>query len=146
VTVSSLSHAATQRVDVGADAAFDFLADPLMLGRWSLGCFDTAPAGSPGLFTGVSLYDGARGWFRVDADRSRHIVDYHVGDAASQVPRVAARVIPGPVCGLPATSCYVTLTAWRVVGMDDDRWSRLCAAHEAEIWLIKAQIETAAAR
>ena len=94
----------------------------------------------------VSLYDGARGWFRIDADRARHIVDYHVGDAASQVPRVAARVIPGPVCGLPATSCYVTLTAWRVAGMDDDRWSRLCAAHEAEIWLIKAQIETAAAR
>jgi hypothetical protein len=59
---------------------------------------------------------------------------------------VSARVIPGPVCGLPATSCYVTLTAWRVADMDDDRWSRLCAAHEAEIWLIKAQIETAAAR
>ena len=143
---TGLSHATTLRVDVAADVAFDFLADPLLLGRWSLGCFDTVPASAPGLFTGISLYDGARGWFRVDADRSRHLIDYHVGDAASQVPRVAARVIPGPVSGLPATSCYVTLTAWRVAGMNDDRWSRLCAAHEAEIWLIKAQIEATTAR
>lgn len=144
--MTNLSHATTLRVDVTADVAFDFLADPLQLGHWSLGCFDTVPAGAPGLFTGVSLYDGARGWFRIDADRARHIVDYHVGDTASQVPRVSVRVIPGPVCGLPATSCYVTLIAWRVAGMDDDRWSRLCSAHEAEIWLIKAQIEAAAAR
>ena len=139
--MSELAHATTLRVDVAADAVFDYLADPLLLGRWSLGCFDTVPAGAPGLFTGVSLFDGARGWFRIDADRARHIVDYHVGDAASQVPRVSARVIAGPVCGLPETSCYVTLTAWRVAGMSDARWSRLCAAHEAEIWLIKAQIE-----
>ena len=141
--MSGLAHAVTLLVDAAADAAFDYLADPLLLGRWSLGCFDTVAAGTPGLFTGVSLFDGARGWFRIDADRSRHIIDYHVGDATSQVPRVSARVIPGPVCGLPDVSCYVTLTAWRVAGMSDERWSRLCAAHEAEIWLIKAQIETA---
>ena len=144
--MTALSHSATLRVDVAADVAFEFLADPLQLGRWSLGCFDTEAAGAPGLFTGISLYDGARGWFRVDADRSRHIVDYHVGDATSQVPRVSARVVPGPVCGLPQAACYVTLIAWRVHGMDDARWSRLCAAHEAEIWLIKSQIETAARR
>jgi hypothetical protein len=143
--MNALSHAATLRVEVTADVAFDFLADPLQLGCWSLGCFDTTPAGPPGLFTGLSLYDGARGWFRIDADPVRHIIDYRVGDATSQVPRVSARVVPGPVCGLPAASCYVTLTAWRVADMDDERWSRLCAAHEAEIWLIKAQIETAAA-
>ncbi len=143
--MTSLSHATTLRVDVQADVAFDFLADPLRLGRWSLGCFDTAPADTPGLFTGVSLYDGARGWFRIDADRARHLIDYHVGDATTQVPRVSARIIPGPVCGLPTMSCYVTLTAWRVAGMNDERWSRLCTAHEAEIWLIKAQIETLAA-
>ena len=141
--MSGLAHATTLRVDVAADAAFDYLADPLLLGRWSLGCFDTVPAGAPGLFTGVSLFDGARGWFRIDADRARHIIDYHVGDPASQVPRVSVRVIPGPVCGLPETSCYVTLTAWRVAAMSDERWARLCAAHEAEIWLIKAQLETA---
>jgi hypothetical protein len=140
------SHSTTLRVDVAADAAFDFLADPVQLGRWSLGCFGTEAAGEPGLYTGVSLYDGGRGWFRIDADRPRQIVDYHVGDVTSQVPRVSARVVPGPVCGLPRTACYVTLTAWRIHGMDDARWSRLCAAHEAEIWLIKSQIETSTRR
>ncbi len=25
--------------------------------------------------------------------------------------------------------------------MSEDRWRRLCASHEAEIWLIKAQME-----
>jgi hypothetical protein len=144
--MNDLSHATTLRVDVAADVAFDFLADPLLLGRWSLGCFNTTPAGEPGLFTGVSLYDGARRWFRIDADRSRHIIDYRIGDAASQVPRVSARVIPGPIVGLPATSCYVTLAAWRVAGMGDERWAQLRAAHDAEIWLIKVQIETATAR
>jgi hypothetical protein len=141
--MSDLAHTTTLRIDVEARVAFDFLADPLRLGRWSLGCFDTKLAGSPGLYTGVSLYDASRAWFRIDADPTRLIVDYHVGDAASQVPRISARVVPGPVCGLPQRSCYVTLTAWRVAGMDDDRWGRLCAAHEAEIWLIKTQIETA---
>ena len=140
--MNRFSHTTTLRVDVAADVAFDFLADPLRLGHWALACFNTTQAGQPGLFTGVSLYDGARGWVRVDADRERHIIDFHIGDAQVQTPRVSARVVPGPVCGLPATSCYVTLTAWRVADMADDRWFRLCAAHEAEIWLIKTQLET----
>lgn len=101
------------RVEVEAPAALRFLADPLRLGRWSLGFFDTKAAEPAGLYTGVSLYDGTRAWFRIDADQARYIVDYHVGDAASPVPRVSARVVPGPVCGLGSPCCYVTLTAWR---------------------------------
>ena len=142
--MSDLAHATTLRIDVEAQVAFDFLADPLRLGRWSLGCFDTRAAGSTGLYTGVSLYDGSQAWFRIEADQARYIIDYHVGDAASQAPRISARVIPGSVCGLLKTNCYVTLTAWRTAHMDEDRWARLCSAHEAEIWLIKMQIETAA--
>jgi hypothetical protein len=141
--MTDLAHATTLRVDVEAQAAFDFLADPLRLGRWSLGCFDTKPE-SAGLYSGVSLYDGSRAWFRIDADRTRCLIDYHVGDAASQVPRISARVVPGSVCGLGPNSCYVTLMAWRTAGMNDDRWARLRAAHEAEIWLIKTQIEATA--
>jgi hypothetical protein len=142
--MNDLAHATTLRIAVEAQVAFDFLADPLRLGHWSLGCFHTRPTGSIGLYTGVSLYDGSPAWFRIEADQARHIIDYHVGDAASQVPRISARVIPGSVCGLPEASCYVTLTAWRTAAMDDDRWARLCTAHDAEIWLIKLQIEAAA--
>jgi hypothetical protein len=142
--MTDLAHATTLRVEVEAQVAFQFLADPLRLGRWSLGCFDTKAAASAGLYTGASLYDGAPAWFRIDADQARYIIDYQVGDAVSQVPRISARVVPGPVCGLGSTCCYVTLMAWRTAGMDDDRWNRLRSAHEAEIWLIKAQIEAAA--
>ncbi len=137
---AALCHSATLQVDVPADAAFDFLADPVQLGRWSLGCFDTAPA-ADGLFTGVSLYDGARSWFRIDADRTRHLIDYHVGEPRCLLARISARVVPGPVCRLPPDVCLVTLTAWRTADMQDSRWQRLCTAHEAEIWLIKAQAE-----
>ena len=69
--MSNLAHAATLRIDVEARVAFDLLADPLRLGRWSLGCFDTRAVGSAGLYTGVSLYDGAPAWFRIDADQAR---------------------------------------------------------------------------
>ena len=37
--------------------------------------------------------------------------------------------------------CLVSLIAWRDIDMDDARWQRLIACHEAEILLIKAQIE-----
>ena len=35
----------------------------------------------------------------------------------------------------------IMLMAWRPAAMDPERWQRLCASHEAELWLIKAQIE-----
>jgi len=38
----------------------------------------------------------------------------------------------------------LTLLAWRQAGMSDDRWSRLVASHEAEIFLLCAGIEETA--
>ena len=35
-------------------------------------------------------------------------------------------------------SCIVSLIAWRVTPMDDERWERLIACHEVEIRLIQA--------
>jgi hypothetical protein len=32
------------------------------------------------------------------------------------------------------------LMAWRPAGMEEARWHRLCASHEAEILLIREQI------
>ncbi len=135
-----LSHAATCVVAVPAEAAFAFLADPAALSRWSLGCMDLVHVGE-GVYTGHSLFDGGQGWLSIDADPRRLLVDYHVGTLEKREPRISARVIPGPVCGLDATASYVTLTAWRAAAMSEDRWRRLCASHEAEIWLIKAQME-----
>ena len=78
---------------------------------------------------------------RIDARPDLMLVDYHLGAPGNLQPRISARVVPAAVCGLPEGTCYATLTAWRDAGMTDPRWQRLCATHEAEIWLIKAQIE-----
>lgn len=136
-----LSHSATCSVSVAAIDAFGFLADPVALSRWSLGCMDLVDLGN-GVYTGRSLFDGGQGWLSIEGDRSRLLVDYHVGTLDRREPRISARVIPGPVCGLDEASCYVTLTAWRTASMTDERWQRLCATHDAEIWLIKSQMES----
>ncbi len=135
-----LSHSASCQVAVPAGAAFAFLADPVALSRWSLGCMDLVHVGE-GVYTGHSLFDGGQGWLSIDPDPRRLLVDYHVGTPEKREPRISARVVPGPVCGLDESDCIVTLTAWRSASMSEERWQRLCAAHEAEIWLIKSQLE-----
>jgi hypothetical protein len=54
--------------------------------------------------------------------------------------RISARIIAGPNAGLSAGQCLVMLMAWRPAGMEDSRWHRLCASHEAEILLIREQV------
>jgi hypothetical protein len=134
------SHCATALVGVPADRAYAFLVDPVALGRWSLGCMDLEPIGD-GVYRGHSLFDGSEGWLSIDGDPQRRVVDYHVGTLEARSPRISARVVPGPVCGLAPSECYISLLAWRSASMDAARWQRLCASHAAEIWLIKAQLE-----
>ncbi len=141
IPVPAMAHAATCFVRVPAMTAYEFLVDPAALSRWSLGCMDLVEVGN-GIYTGRSLFDGGQGWLSIDSDQSRFLVDYHVGTLEKRDPRISARVIPGPVCGFDADTCYVTLVAWRTETMNDERWRRLCASHDAEIWLIKSQMET----
>lgn len=143
VPTPDLCHCVATRLAVPAGFAFAFLADPLRLGRWSLGCMETEATATPGVYTGVSLFDGSRGCFAVDADPERGLIDYRVGPADRLVRRISARVVAGADAGLTDAACLAILTAWRVQGMEDSRWQRLSAAHEAEIWLIKEQVETA---
>ena len=139
---TTLAHMTTQLVAAPAAAAFAFLRDPIRLGRWSLGCLDTAATDTPGLYIGRSLFDGGSGWFRIDADDAARNIDYLVGTPRHLVRRISARIIPGPDLGYADETCLITLAAWRPAEMDDTRWTRLCAAHEVEILLIKAQLET----
>ena len=141
--MSSLSddaHCATALVEVPAEAAYAFLVDPTALGRGSLVGSDRGHVGS-GIYRGRSLFDGGEGWLSIDGDPQRGVIDYHVGTLQERAPRICARVVPGPVCGLAPSECYVSLLAWRSTSMDEARWHRLCASHAAEIWLIKAQLE-----
>jgi hypothetical protein len=137
---SSLSHCVSAGVDVPASFAFAFLADPIRLGHWALGCMRTQPTDEPGIYTGTSLFDGSQGWLSIDAHPDLGLVDYKVGPKGALIHRISARVIAGPNAGLSEGQCLVMLMAWRPAGMEDSRWHRLCASHEAEILLIREQI------
>jgi hypothetical protein len=139
-THSQICHGVSVEVAVAAENAFSYLADPLKVGRWALGCFNTQPAQKPGLYQGTSLFDDSKAWFRIDSDPERLIIDYHVGDADRQLPRISSQIVPGPHYGRDTGHCIVTMTAWRTVDMTDERWQRLCATHEAEILMIQAQL------
>ena len=58
------------------------------------------------------------------------------------VPRIFCRVARGGPLDYGPECSLVTLVAWRAATMTEERWRRLQAAHEAEIWLIKEQIES----
>jgi hypothetical protein len=158
------AHCVTALVNVPAAKAFEFLADPLSLGTWSLGCMRTraaksgavdataaaaggavsaasATAAAAGPYTGTSLYDDSPASFDVRPHPELLLIDYLVGDAGNLKPRNSVRVVAADTCDLPDHQCYVSLMAWRPARMPDDRWAQLCAAHNAEIWIIKARIE-----
>ena len=137
---SPICHGVSAEVAVAAQDAFAYLADPQMVGRWALGCFKALPTKKPGLYQGISLFDGTKAWFWIDSDPGRLIIDYHVGDADRQLPRISSRIVPGPHYGRDTGHCIVTMNAWRPVDMTADRWQRLCATHETEILMIQAQL------
>jgi uncharacterized protein YndB with AHSA1/START domain len=137
----SICYTVSREVSVPAEEAFRYLSDPQMLGRWALGCFNTEPTAEEGLYKGTSLFDGLETWVRLETDPKRFLIDYHVGGPEKQLPRISTRVIPGPLYGRDHEHCLVTMTAWRTTDMSTARWQRLCASHDAEIFLIQAQLE-----
>lgn len=137
-----LCHTVSAEIKVSAESAFQYLADPIKLGRWALGCFDTQPTETDGLYKGTSLFDGSEAWVRIETDPNRFIIDYHVGDAEHQLPRISTRVVPGPNYEGDSKHCIVSMMAWRTADMSPKRWQRLCATHDAEILMIQAQLES----
>ena len=135
------AHCATALVGVGADKAFEFLADPLSLGTWSLGCMRTQASQTVGPYVGTSLYNDSQTSFDIEAHRELLLIDYFVGETDAFKPRISVRVVAADTCGLEEGQCYVSLLAWRPSQMTNARWAQLCAAHDAEIWLIKARLE-----
>lgn len=134
-------HAVARLCRADAGAALALLSTAAGLARWNLGLWHTQEE-APGLLGGRSLFGGGRGLARVQVDAHRGWVDYRVGaDVQTLVPRIQARVQPGAELGHAADCCMVTLMAWRSAGMDDERWRRLCATHEVEIDLIRAELE-----
>ena len=140
--IPALAHCVTALIDAPAERTFEFLADPLQVGNWALSSMQSEPAEVPGIYRGRSLFDGQQNHFAVTAHPQLLLVEYSVGPREALVPHIRAQVVRAENVGLAATSCYLTLTAWRPVGMPAARWSRLCASHNVEIWLIKEQVES----
>lgn len=141
--MASMVHATARLCSANSAQAMAHLSTGAGMSRWILGLWNCRET-SPGLFTGVSLFDGASGWVRVVADAGRGQVDYLVGGTPEKlVPRIRACVIDGPLLGHALATCLVTLEAWRTADMSDERWARLVATHETEIELIHAQLGAA---
>jgi len=136
------THAVSIEVAAPAERTFAFMSDPKALDRWSFGTWKTILHES-GLVEGSSIFDGSVTWVRIDADKSRGTIDYHLGkDRDALTPRIMARVLPGDRVGAAPEASVLTMIAWRVKGMSDERWGRLVASHEFEVYLIKSLIET----
>ena len=135
-------HAASILCSVAPLRALRFLGDGSQLGRWALGSMQTQEV-LPGLFRGVSMFDGSSSLIKPVTHTQFMQVDYLVGeDPARLRPRIVARVVPHGETEEP-TACIVSLIAWRSAGMDDGRWARLVACHDAEVHLIRALLEQA---
>lgn len=110
------------------------------MGRWNLGLWNCKEI-EPGLFTGESLFDGAKGWVRKTPQGDGSIIDSRVGGAPDQLTmRISVRVLASESLGYPPGGSIITLTAWRPQSMTDERWERLIRTHEAEILMIQAQL------
>lgn len=141
----ALVHCVSALCDAPPRAAFAYLSDDSRLGEWALGCWEARPAGN-GIVRGTSLFDGAASYVRVVPVDDALTVDYEVGaDQERLVRRISARVVPGDDLEGDTARSLVMLLAWRTASMDDERWRRLGAMHEAEILLLRGRIERSAA-
>ena len=136
------AHICSVAVDRPAGAALDFLADPQTLSSWAVG-MGTTTVHSDGTVEGAFPGTNRPVWARIDADRGRSTIHYHLGpDPGSLVARIMVRVVSGAVLAGDRETCVVSLIAWRQQTMDDDRWAGLTDGHEREIREIKRLIES----
>ena len=136
------AHICSIGIDRPAGVAMAFLEAPENLSSWAVGMGETTihPDGAiEGAFPGTNQPI----WARIDADRGRSTIHYHLGsDRDSLVPRIMVRVVPGNALEADPRTCLVSLMAWRQETMDDARWEGLKAGHESEIREIKRLIES----
>ena len=140
---SEPGHAVTVEVAVDAYQAFDFMSDPLQLGKWAFGCMDSEKTGSQDVYTGVSIFNGEKSLYSISSNRELLLIDYMLGLPGAFKPRISARIVAADTYGAKDGHCLVTLLAWRATTMDDERWHQLCVCHETEALLVKSLLENA---
>lgn len=140
-TGDELCHSSSIEVNAPAEVAFNYLSDGVAQGDWTLGSMQRKQLDAD-LFSGVSIFNGNELFIRIDADRARLMVFYHVGtDRKNLQPRNVVRVIPGTVIGKTEAVCLVTLLSWRDSTAGDEKWKLTCVSHETEMFIIRNRIE-----
>lgn len=138
----TLAHFAATRIDTPASFALAQLSDIVAVGRWALGSMEFIATSVPEVWQGRSLFDGSDCFVDIRAHPDLGLIDYHVGSMMQRLPRVSIRVSAGEDCGIGEAACMAAMTTWRVGHGDDEGWIRTCRAHDLEVLLFKAQIET----
>ncbi|MCR9148857.1 MAG: hypothetical protein NXH83_01670 [Rhodobacteraceae bacterium] len=136
------AHTAAALVQTPARFAFGRLSAAEFVGGWSLGSMGLQPVG-PAVFKGRSLFDGSEAFVEIRPNPELGLIDFSVGSAERRDPRIFIRVTPGEVIARDTACCLVSLHALRSGGATPEAWARTCVTHEAEILLIKAQLEAA---
>ena len=135
------AHVCSTGIACPAAAAMAYLAAPERLALWARGLGE-ATVHPDGLIEGAFPGTGEPILARIDADRARSVIQFHLGaDRDRLQPRILLRVVPGAVLGRNPDHCLVTLIAWRQESMDDRRWAGLKAGHEEEILVIRRLVE-----
>jgi len=101
---------------------------------------------APGVYRGVSMVDGAEGFIEIRPFPELGLIDFAVGSLTVRIPRIFIRVTTGAALGLGDGACLVALHAMRSAQATPEAWARTCTLHEAEILLIKGQLEAAFAK
>lgn len=134
-------HSSTIAINATTEVAFNYLSDGVAQGQWTLGSMQREKIGEH-LYSGTSIFNGAQLFVRIDADKERLMVYYHVGqDLDSLQPRNVVRILPGQMVGKEESSCLVTLLSWRNHQADENKWKLICVSHETEMFIIKDRIE-----
>lgn len=139
-----LCHSSSCAINAPAEQAFAYLSDGVAQGEWALGSMEREKIGE-NLYSGSSIFDGAKLFIRIDADAAHGMIFYHVGREPDALQaRNVVRVIAGPVLGRSVNECVVTLLTWRSAQVDDERWKLTCVSHETEMFIIKNRVEARA--
>lgn len=134
-------HTASIAVAAPAQDAFEYLADGLRQGEWTLGASNRRDIGD-GLFVGTSIFDGSETYVRIVPEPEHLLVACSVGPTPDRLlPRIWLRVLPGGDVEQPEAACVVTLLAWRPADQSEDSWRLTRATHETEVHLIKGLLE-----
>jgi hypothetical protein len=137
----SCAHSSSDLLEAPADVVFDFVANGETFGQWTWGRAPRTRVGNT-TFQCPSEFGGPDLLVRLDVDRNRGSVDFHVGETReAMLLQQTARVFAGPVFDYEATAALLTLTLWRAASQSAFEWERAIASQEQELILTRAVLE-----